>query len=237
METIVKDYTKKGMFNRFTSDSTWTENTTISDVIPMLDSVIFTINRPTSGTNTGGVAYIRDKEDRHLIESIKIPGNNSPVTATLQSDKLDFEDESYILEYGPDQIDQELSKAVAATVDIIQASPENFQPSTCTPYNYSPTHILSKYRIPIQILSEGNKVEIYAVEGDRFLDDHNAIEKKIHELQSSDPNRGVALLEYKDGTFKKKQKYTVCLNVYSWKRHCWIHFYLLNTFNFIILDN
>ncbi len=200
----------------FRENSDWKWETAIRDVIPYLDTVEFTIDRPDSGTATGGVAYIKDNTG-NLITSVKIPGKSTPAKGTIQNDKLDFEDNSYLLEYGPDQIDQHV-KAVAATVDIVQAVPERYQPSTCTGLNNSTTHILSRYRIPQQILEEGNKVLMYAVEGDQLLDDSHAINNVIHTLSKSDPYTGTVLLRYADGTFKRGNTYTVCLNVYSWKR-------------------
>jgi hypothetical protein len=214
MET--KKFFKVEIPSSFRANSDWTWKTAIRDVIPFLDTVIFTIDRPDSGTATGGVAYIKD-DNGNLITSVKIPGKNTPAKGEIQDDRLDFEDNSYLLEYGPDQVDQHV-KAVAATVDIVQAIPGRYQPSTCTGLNNSSSHILSRYHIPQQILEEGNKVEMYAVEGDQLLDDHHAINGVIHTLSADDPYQGTVLLQYKEGTFKRGQTYTVCLNVYSWVR-------------------
>ena len=210
------DFFKAEVPSSFRNNSSWTWKTAIRDVIPFLDTVMFKVDRPDSGTATGGVAYIKD-DHGNLIKSVKIPGKNTPADGEIQDSKLDFEHKSYLLEYGPDQRDQKV-KAVAATVDIVQAIPQRYQSSTCTGLNNSSSHILSRYHIPQQILEEGNKVMIYAVEGDELKGDNYAIDNVIHTLAKSDPYQGTILLRYKDGTFERGKTYTVCLNVYSWAR-------------------
>ncbi|PJJ07857.1 hypothetical protein CLU83_1065 [Flavobacterium sp. 1] len=215
----IKDYVKSEVLSSFISNPTLVQRTSIGNVMPMLDRVIFSIERPDSGTNQGGIAYIKEITTGKLIKMISIPGMNTPVTGlSIQSDELNFETKSYVLEYGPDHIDKGV-KSIAATVDIIQATPMNYQPSTCNAFNNSDTHIQSRYHLPKEILQDGNVVMIYAVEGDKLLSSDKAIANKIFTLSKVSPNHGTALLEnYPEGTFKRGKTYSVCLNVYSWAR-------------------
>jgi len=207
---------EKGMLYSFQQETKWKWRTAISNVVVFDDSVEFDAYRPDSGTNTGGVAYIWDEANK-LITSSKVSGTDSPGKAHLQSDLLNFEDKSYTIGYGPDQIDQGV-KAVAATASIEQGYPGNYEPSTCYGYNNSATHVTSRYSVPKRIFKDGNKCQIYVVEGRELLDNSHAIDKVIGKIEGEANYKGLIKLDFENGTFKRGKAYTVCLNVYSWKR-------------------
>jgi len=210
----MKEFEKENVQHSFKKETKWTWTTAIEEVYVFEDEVEFTVVRPDSGTNSGGVAYIWD-EFGTLITQTKIPGNKR-VTASLQSDSLDFERKIYVLGYGPDQVDQNVA-AVAATVDIVQGTPGNYQPSTCYGYNNSATHVTSRYQIPKNLL-DYCECEVFVVEGNEMLDSHNAINNQIIKLTSEDAYKGLVTLRFENGTFSRGKHYTVCLNVYSWRR-------------------
>ncbi|MEY8197817.1 MAG: hypothetical protein RPS47_01100 [Colwellia sp.] len=197
----------------FREQRKWEWRTVIERVYVFLDEVQFDVVRPDSGTNTGGVAYIWD-EDGKLILNSKVPGNKT-TTVSLKSDLLDFEGNIYTIGYGPDQVDQSIN-AAAAFVTIVQGVPGNFEPSICYGFNNSSIHVTSQYQFPKEIESSG--CQIYVVEGNELKDSSSALEGNIYIFNEGEPYKGLVKLDYSLGSFHRGNTYTVCLNVYSWKR-------------------
>lgn len=193
--------------------------TSINNVMPGLDNVIFDVHRPDDSTNEGGTAYIWElgQEDKEPICSKPVPGNNSLQKVKMQNSKLNFADRRYIIGYGPDQ-EQQGVRAVASTVTVDYGIPTQYHPSMIFGFNNGPNHITSRYWVSPMVLQQ-NECYIYAVKGNGLQDYSHAIDNKINKLKAGAPYQSTNRLEgYPDGTFTRGEFYTVCLNVYSWKR-------------------
>ncbi|WP_420574178.1 hypothetical protein [Kordia sp.] len=187
-------------------------------VIEERDEIELTITRPTTGTgiNYGGKVYVFDEDGKQVIAPTDVPGSNSPATVKVQNSKLDFTSDSYLIGYGPNNVDQGVN-ATAATVRIDAGEIFDFNSSRCFKLNATNNRVTARYTVPSEF-TQISSMRMYLVKGSDLQDSNKAVGGVIHKFSSSSHNSGTVNLEYQDGTLEVGVTYTVCLNVYSWTR-------------------
>ncbi|CAM1342987.1 hypothetical protein [Tenacibaculum amylolyticum] len=194
--------------------------TAITDVqIIQRNELRIKIRRPSTGTGIkyGGIVYVFDEETGQKITETKVPGSEPELWATIKDNKLDFDEKSYVIGYGPNNTDQSIN-ATAATVRVDSGDIFDFNSSRCYKLNVRNNRVTAKYRVPNDFANV-KSMRIYLVEGNELKDSNHAVAGVIYKFSSSSPNQGTIHLNFPKGKELTVGKtYTLCLNVYSWTR-------------------
>ena len=199
--------------------SSWV--TRITDVsFVSRDEALVTIDRPNSGTGVshGGVIRAYTLDGKIVVEQ-KVPQTSPPrrtAEHSLKDPKLDFNRNSYIIGYGPDNVDQNVN-SMATSVKVSPDIVFDFQGSLCIYRDALNNRVTAQYSVPRSFDNIGS-MRVYVVEGSELKDSTHAIQNQIAFLKSDSPPSDIVRLNYEDGTFEVGKTYTICLNVYSWTR-------------------
>ena len=187
-------------------------------IIRERDEIELIIKRPTTGTGVdrGGKVYVFDENGKQVIPPTNASGANSPVTVTVKNSKLDFTSNSYLIGYGPDNVDQGIN-ATATTVRIDAGEIFDFNGSRCYKLTATNNRVTARYTVPNEFTNI-DSMRIYLVEGSELKDSKHAVGNVVEKFEKGSPSSGTINLNYKDGTLEVGKTYTVCLNVYSWTR-------------------
>ncbi|GEM_PF-5252988 len=207
--------------SQLSSSTSWI--TRITDVeVQRRDTAVVGITRPDCGTGVqyGGLIRVYDLDNNLIVEQ-KVAQTSPPTTTVnyrLQDSKLNFYQDTYIIGYGPDNVD----KGVNSMCTRVVVSPDaiyDFQGSSCNLMTATDRRITGRYSVPRSFDNIGT-MRIYVVEGGELLDSKQAIggNDGIVKLSSSAPPTDIVNINYADGTFEVGKTYTLCLNVYSWTR-------------------
>lgn len=182
------------------------------------DTINLTITRPTSGSGIsyGGKVYVFDDNGDQVISPTDVPGSDSPASVQVKNSKLDFTSNSYLIGYGPNNVDQSVN-ATAATVRIDAGDIFDFNSSRCYKLNATNKEVTARYTVPNEF-TEISSMRMYLVKGSELQNSNEAVGGVIYKFTSSSNSSGTVNLKFADGTLEVGTTYTICLNVYSWTR-------------------